>query len=46
MRCAPVKVRLLLCCREALEFAADVLVITGIDVGREHFVNDRQEISE
>jgi len=46
MRCAPVKVRLLLCCREALQFAADVLIITGIDVGREHFFNNGQEISE
>jgi len=46
MRCALGESRLLSCCREALEFAADVLVIAGINVGGEHFVNDGQEISE
>jgi hypothetical protein len=34
------------CCSEALQLVADVLKIAGIDVGREYFVDNRQEVGE
>ena len=39
-------IRLLSSCREALQLAADVLEVVGIDFGGEHFVDDWQEIGE
>src|SRR4051812_19784852 len=37
--------RRLWCC-EALQLAANVLVVAGVDVGREYLFNDRQEVGE
>jgi hypothetical protein len=31
---------------ETLQLTADVLIVTSIDAGREHFIDDGQEISE
>jgi hypothetical protein len=42
----PVGERVLSCCRETLELIADVLEVAGIDVAREYFFDNRQEVSE